>query len=63
MKLAITICRPCHPKSLYEYTGNIESVYKTHIVDIHDLPAEVISAIEEKEGCGCVANLSFVKED
>lgn len=63
MKLSITICRPCKAKCLYDFTGNIESVYETHIVELYNLPNSVISAINEEEGKGCVCNISFIKED
>lgn len=63
MKLAITICRPCSAKCLYDFTGDIRPVSETYIVEVPNLPQAVISAIDEKEAEGCVTNISFVKEE
>lgn len=63
MKLAITICRPCSAECLYNYTGDIQSVSETYIVEVPNLPQRVISAIDEKKAEGCVTNISFVKEE
>ncbi len=39
------------------------AVYKeTYIVEIDNLPQQVIDAIEGKRYCGCVSDMSFVKE-
>lgn len=46
-KFAITICRPCKPKCLYNYTGDIKAINETYIIEVSNLPQDVISAIEE----------------
>lgn len=63
MKIAITICKPCKPISLYNYTGDIRAVNETYLVEIPNLPNDVVSAIKEEDACGCVTNISFVKEE
>lgn len=63
MKLAITICRPCRPMCLYNYTGDVESVRETYVIDVPNIPQEVVRAANEGDAEGCVVNISFVKEE
>lgn len=58
-KLAITLTIPdnalCH-------TGK-GGVYKeTHIIEVDNLPKEVLDALEGKQYCGSVSDISFVKD-
>ena len=62
MKLAITICRPCKPKGLYEFTGDIETVRETYVVDVPNMPNAVVEAANEGNAEGCVVGISFIKE-
>lgn len=63
MKLAITICRPCKPKCLYEFTGDIETVRETYVVDVPNMPNAVVMAANEGEAEGCVIGMSFIREE
>ena len=63
MKLAITIKKPCHPKCLYELTGDVYTTTKTYLIELGNLPKEVVNAINEVENEGCVSSISFVKEE
>ena len=62
MKLAITIKKPCHPKCLYELTGDVYTTTKTYLIELGNLPKEVVNAINEVENEGCVSSISFVEE-
>ena len=62
MKLAITIKKPCHPKCLYELTGDVYTTTKTYLIELGNLPKEVVNAINEAENEGCVSSISFVEE-
>ena len=63
MKLAITIKKPCHPKCLYELTGDVYTTTKTYLIELYNLPKEVVNAINEVKNEGCVSSISFVKEE
>lgn len=62
MKLAITIKKPCHPKCLYELTGDVYTTTKTYLIELYNLPKEVVDAINEVENEGCVSSISFQVE-
>ena len=62
MKLAITIKKPCNPKCLYELTGDVYTTTKTYLIELGNLPKEVVNAINEAENEGCVSSISFVEE-
>lgn len=63
MKIAITVCRPANPDALYNWTADPGITYKTHLVELNDLPEEVISAAREEKAAGCITNISFVEEN
>lgn len=63
MKIAITVCRPAKPDALYNWTGDPGITHKTHLVELNDLPEEVISAAREEKAAGCITNISFVVEE
>lgn len=63
MKLAITIKRPCKPECLYNLTGEIYTTTNTYLIELYNLPKEVVDAINEVENEGCVSSISFVKEE
>lgn len=58
-KLAITLSVP---DGALCATGK-GSVYKeTYIIEVENLPQSVIDAVEGKQYCGCVSEISFVRE-
>lgn len=59
-KLAITLSIPSEELI---HTGQ-GSVYKqTHIIEVENLPKEVLGAINGGSYCGSVFDISFVKEN